>query len=82
MGQCLIAGVRVFDDTELVRCSPLDRPQGALAIREQPRQTGRPRRNKEENYGDGTLYPKIFEANRDVLKDPNVIRVGQKLRIP
>jgi nucleoid-associated protein YgaU len=33
-------------------------------------------------YGDASLYPKIFEANRDVLKDPNMIRVGQKLRIP
>jgi nucleoid-associated protein YgaU len=33
-------------------------------------------------YGDATLYPKIFEANRAVLKDPNLIRVGQKLRIP
>ena len=36
----------------------------------------------EHYYGDGSLYPKIFEANRDVLKDPNLIRVGQKLRIP
>ena len=34
------------------------------------------------NYGDGSLYTKIFEANRDILKDPNVIKVGQKLRIP
>ena len=25
---------------------------------------------------------KIFEANRDVLKDPNLIRVGQKLAFP
>lgn len=33
-------------------------------------------------YGDPSLYPKIFEANRDVLKDPNKIQVGQKLRIP
>jgi nucleoid-associated protein YgaU len=33
-------------------------------------------------YGDATLYPKIFEANRDVLKDPNRISPGQKLRIP
>ena len=33
-------------------------------------------------YGDSNLYPKIFEANRDILKDPDVIRVGQKLRIP
>lgn len=33
-------------------------------------------------YGDANLYPKIFEANRDVLGDPNKIQVGQKLRIP
>ena len=35
-----------------------------------------------EYYGDKMLYPKIFEANRDILKDPNKIRPGQKLRIP
>jgi nucleoid-associated protein YgaU len=33
-------------------------------------------------YGDGSLYPKIFEANQNILNDPNVIKVGQKLRIP
>jgi len=33
-------------------------------------------------YGDASLYPQIFEANRDVLKDPDKIRPGQKLRIP
>lgn len=33
-------------------------------------------------YGDASLYPKIFEANKDKLKDPNKIQVGQKLRIP
>jgi nucleoid-associated protein YgaU len=33
-------------------------------------------------YGDGNLWMKIFEANRDVLTDPDLIRVGQKLRIP
>ncbi len=33
-------------------------------------------------YGDASLYPKIFEANKDILKDPDKIRVGQKLRIP
>lgn len=36
----------------------------------------------EEHYGDANLYPQIFEANRDILKDPNKIQVGQKLRIP
>ena len=33
-------------------------------------------------YGKASLYPKIFEANRDVLDDPNLIKTGQKLRIP
>lgn len=33
-------------------------------------------------YGDPNLYMKIFEANRDVLKNPDLIKVGQKLRIP
>lgn len=33
-------------------------------------------------YGKAGLYMKIFEANRDILSDPNLIKVGQKLRIP
>lgn len=33
-------------------------------------------------YGDASLYPKIFEANRDILQDPNKIKPGQKLRLP
>ena len=33
-------------------------------------------------YGDATLWPRIFEANRDVLSDPNRIFPGQVLRIP
>lgn len=33
-------------------------------------------------YGDANAYPKIFEANREVIKDPNLIYVGQKIRIP
>ena len=32
--------------------------------------------------GDAGLYTKIFEANKDVLKDPNVIHPGQRLKIP
>ncbi|WP_296321590.1 LysM peptidoglycan-binding domain-containing protein [Reyranella sp.] len=33
-------------------------------------------------YGDANKYPKIFEANREVIKDPNQIFPGQKIRIP
>ena len=36
----------------------------------------------ERYYGDADLYPKIFDANRELIEDPNVIRIGQKLRIP
>jgi nucleoid-associated protein YgaU len=33
-------------------------------------------------YGDASKYPKIFEANRDQVKDPDLIQPGQKLKIP
>ena len=33
-------------------------------------------------YKDPNKYPKIFEANREVIKDPNLIFPGQKIRIP
>ena len=33
-------------------------------------------------YGNANEYMKIFEANRDQLRDPNQIRPGQELKIP
>ncbi len=33
-------------------------------------------------YGSGSHYMKIFEANRDILNDPNKIQPGQELVIP
>ncbi len=33
-------------------------------------------------YGKASAYPRIFEANREVIKDPDKIYVGQKIRIP
>jgi LysM repeat protein len=33
-------------------------------------------------YGSANQYMKIFEANRDQLRDPNEIRPGQQLKIP
>jgi nucleoid-associated protein YgaU len=32
--------------------------------------------------GNPNAYPAIFEANREVIKDPDLIFVGQKIRIP
>ncbi len=33
-------------------------------------------------YDNAGAYMKIFEANRSILSDPNVIKVGQKLVLP
>jgi len=33
-------------------------------------------------YGDANKYMKIFEANKDHLKNPDTIKVGQELKIP
>jgi nucleoid-associated protein YgaU len=35
-----------------------------------------------KHYGNANDYPKIFEANREVIKDANLIFPGQKIRIP
>jgi nucleoid-associated protein YgaU len=33
-------------------------------------------------YGNGNAWKKIFDANTDILKDPDKISPGQKLKIP
>ena len=33
-------------------------------------------------YGDANKWPRIHEANRDQIEDPDLIHPGQKLRIP
>jgi|RhiMetdeSRZDD1v2_1073273.scaffolds.fasta_scaffold5251549_1 nucleoid-associated protein YgaU len=33
-------------------------------------------------YGDANRWQKIFDANRDQIKDPDLIQPGQKLKIP
>ena len=35
-----------------------------------------------EFYGDAMAYTQIFEANKEVIQDPDLIFVGQKIRIP
>ena len=36
----------------------------------------------EKAYGDGSKYNSIVEVNREVIRDPNKIFPGQKIRIP
>jgi nucleoid-associated protein YgaU len=33
-------------------------------------------------YGDGRKWRKIYEANKDIIKGPDLIYPGQSLRIP
>lgn len=33
-------------------------------------------------YGNAMDYPKLFDENREVIKDPDLIYPGQKIRIP
>ena len=35
-----------------------------------------------KTLGNAMDYPKLFEANREVIKDPDLIYPGQKIRIP
>ena len=35
-----------------------------------------------EHYGDANAYRRIFDANRDQLSDPDLIKPGQVLKIP
>ena len=35
-----------------------------------------------QHYGNANLYMKIFEANKDLLRDPDKIQVGQVLKLP
>jgi len=36
----------------------------------------------QESYGDGVLYVQLFEANRDLIKNPNLIYPGQVFSLP
>lgn len=36
----------------------------------------------QQNFGDGVLYVQVFEANKDKIKDPNLIYPGQVFTIP
>jgi len=35
-----------------------------------------------ERYGDAMKWKELFEANREVIKDPDLIYPGQQIRIP
>ena len=36
----------------------------------------------QREYGDGSAWKRIYEANKHIIKDPDLIYPGQELRIP
>jgi nucleoid-associated protein YgaU len=36
----------------------------------------------QREYGDAKQWTRIFEANRDIITDPDLIHPGQALRLP
>jgi nucleoid-associated protein YgaU len=36
----------------------------------------------EANFGDGVLYVQVFEANKDKIRDPDLIYPGQVFTMP
>lgn len=36
----------------------------------------------QREYGDAGAWRRIYDANRDIVKDPDLIHPGQQLRIP
>ena len=35
-----------------------------------------------DRFGDGTQYVRVYEANRDLIRDPDLIYPGQVFAIP
>jgi nucleoid-associated protein YgaU len=63
---------------ERAQLSPQDVPADRVVV--QPRQNlWRLARNA---YGKGIRYTEIFEANRDQIRDPNLIFPGQVFTVP
>ncbi len=40
------------------------------------------RKIAKEQLGDAEKWEEIYEANQDIIKDPNVIQIGMELEIP
>jgi nucleoid-associated protein YgaU len=88
---------RVWDQIKLVnpnaddimadiRVEPTAQAQGGAQRSAQRTYTVKPgdtlSKISKDVYGDANKYMRIFEANRDQLKDPDKIQVGQQLVIP
>ena len=82
-----VKGVSNVDDSILISsAAAAENPESRQAQRESRFYTVRSgdtlSKIAREFYGDANAYMRIFEANRPMLKDPDLIYPGQALRIP
>jgi len=90
----LVGDANVINKISLARHEPS--PEPPMAVEAEPEEIPVPAEERfyevqpgdtlghiaQRFYGKASSYMKIFEANRDVLDNPDLIKVGQKLRIP
>ena len=63
--------------------SVIGTPAGAASLRTHTVKAGETlSKIAKDELGSANAYMKIFEANKDQLQDPNMIKPGQVLRIP
>jgi nucleoid-associated protein YgaU len=69
------------EDPETLRAAPaLPAPAGDISVTVQPGFTLW--RIARETYGQGVLYVRVFEANRDQIRNPDLIYPGQVFTVP
>lgn len=78
--QELVADIRVNPDAQPTPTQPVQGPKSNRTYTVKPGDTLS--KISEEIYGNSREYMKIFDANRDVLSDPNKITPGERLKIP
>lgn len=76
-----VAGIAAVDDRMIVEVPEEAEAEAASTFYEVKKGDYLSKIAKEV-YGDAMKYPVIFEANKPMLKDPDLIYPGQVLRIP
>lgn len=72
-----------IDGVEEVDVSAISAPAAVVEVEYYTIQKGDSLSKIAKNfYGNAMEYPKLFEANREVIKDPDLIYPGQVIRIP
>lgn len=74
-----VAGIATVDATNLTVEARVEEPEAQFYTVQKGDYLSKIAKNF---YGDPMKYPIIFEANKPMLKDPDLIYPGQVLRIP